>query len=213
MADFRADIHCHSVCSDGSDEPLELLKKAKEASLKGLSITDHDNFDAYTPELFARAENLKLRILPGVEISSELEGIPIHILAYGYRLASPSFSGFLQEIRKRRAERNEEILKKLAAKKMLLHEEDFSALKTKVLGRPHFAALLVKKGYAGSIQDAFDRYLKDGASCYAPGFKFTPWEVIEEIRQGGGKAVLAHPHFYKKKACLKKIHNPEEEVM
>jgi predicted metal-dependent phosphoesterase TrpH len=205
MHDFRADIHCHSTCSDGSDEPLALLRKAKEASLQGLSITDHDSAAAYTSELFDLAEELNLRILTGVEISSELEGIPVHILAYGFDLASLSFAEFLREIRERRTERNSAILKRLAENKMPLSEEDFSGLKTKTVGRPHIAALMVKKGYVGSIQDAFERYLKDGAPCYAPGFKYTPEEVIRRIRLGGGKAVLAHPHFYKKKAYLKKI--------
>ncbi len=203
--DFRADLHCHSICSDGSDDPFELLKKAKNASLQGISITDHDTTAAYTPELFAFAEEIGLRILPGVEISSELEGIPVHILAYGYDMNSVSFATFLREIQRRRTERNQTILKKLADRKMVLEEEDFSVFKTNVIGRPHIAALMVKKGYVSSIQDAFERYLKDQAPCYSPGFKFTPQEVIEEIHLGQGKAVLAHPHFYKKQSYLNKI--------
>ena len=205
MVDFRADLHCHTTCSDGSDEPFELLRKAKGSSLQGLSITDHDTADAYTPELFALAEELNLRLLPGVEISSELEGVPVHILAYGYDLDSVLFAAFLKEIRKRRMERNREILKKLAEKKMPLEEEELAKLKTKTLGRPHIAAMMMKKGYVSSMQNAFEYYLKDGASCYAPGFKYTPQEVIDQIHLGGGKAILAHPHFYKKKAYLKKI--------
>jgi 3',5'-nucleoside bisphosphate phosphatase len=207
MTHFRADIHCHSTCSDGSDEPMDLLKIAKKASLQGLSITDHDTAAAYSPEFFSMAKDLNLRILTGAEISSELEGIPVHILAYGFDLSSPIFIEFLQEIHKRRIERNREILKKLKNKNMPLQEEELSAIKTKTLGRPHIAALLVKKGYARSIADAFERYLKEGAPCYAPGFKYTPQEVIDQIRLGKGKAVLAHPHLYKKKAYLKKILN------
>lgn len=205
MVDFRADLHCHTNRSDGSDEPVELLKKAKEASLQGLSITDHDTVDAYTPELFALAEELSLRLLPGVEISSELEGVPVHILAYGYDLHSVSFAAFLTEIRKRRSERNRAILKKLKEKKMPLDEEELAKFPTKTLGRPHIAAMMMKKGYVSSMQNAFEYYLKDGAPCYAPGFKYTPQEVIDQIHLGGGKAILAHPHFYKKKGYLKKI--------
>lgn len=205
MDDFRADLHCHSTCSDGSDDPLTLVRKAKEISLKGLSITDHDTSAAYTPELFALAKELEIRILTGVEISSELEGIPVHILGYGYDLKSAPFADFLQEIQKRRTERNRAILKKLADKRMPIEEEEIAALKTNTVGRPHFAAIMVKKGYVATFKDAFEKYLKDGAPCYAPGFKFTSNEAIEQIHIGGGKAVLAHPHFYKKGSYLKKI--------
>ena len=205
MVEFRADLHCHTNCSDGSDEPFELLKKAKQASLPVVSITDHDTVDAYTPELFVLAEELNLRLLPGVELSSELEGIPVHILAYGCDLHSVSFAEFLKEIRKRRMERNREILKKLREKKMPLDEEELARFPTKTLGRPHIAAMMMKKGYVSSIQNAFEYYLKDGAPCYAPGFKYTPQEAIDQIHLGNGKAVLAHPHFYKRKAYLKKI--------
>lgn len=197
MDEFRADLHCHSSCSDGSDDPLELLRKTKKVSLQGLSITDHDTISAYTPELFALAEDLGLRILPGVEISSELEEIPVHILAYGYDLNSVSFANFLKEVQRRRTERNRMILKNLRRRNMPLEEEEFSIFKTNVIGRPHIAALMVKKGYVLSIRDAFELYLKDKAPCYSPGFKFTPQEAIEEIHLGKGKAILAHPHLYK----------------
>lgn len=205
MADFRADIHCHSTCSDGSDDPLTLVRKAKSISLQGLSITDHDTSAAYTPELFALAKELQLCILTGVEISSELEGIPVHILGYGYDLKSTSFADFLQEIQRRRIERNRTILKKLADQKMPIPEEELATLKSHTVGRPHIAALMVKKGYVATFREAFERFLKDGAPCYAPGFKYTPLEAIQHIREGGGKAILAHPHFYKKGSYLRKI--------
>ena len=74
MADFRADLHCHSTCSDGSDAPSALLQKAKDIGLSGLSITDHDTLSAYTPALFQAAQKLGLRLLPGGELSSEWRG-------------------------------------------------------------------------------------------------------------------------------------------
>jgi hypothetical protein len=200
MGDFRADLHCHTTCSDGSDSPLEILHKAKRASLQGLSITDHDTIDAYTPEFFALAETLSLRILPGVEISAEHEGISVHVLGYGFDLKSPSFLTFLSEMRSQRAKRNQEILKKLAAKKMRLDEAEFSH--RAMYGRPHIAAKLVEKGYVGSFQEAFELYLKEGASCYVPGFHASVVDAVKQIRLGGGKAVLSHPHFYKSRSLL-----------
>src|SRR3990167_9824919 len=168
---FRADIHCHSTCSDGSDAPLALLKKAKESGLQGLSITDHDTIAAYTSEFFAAGEREGVRILTGVELSSECERSPVHVLGYGYDLTIPSLSTFLEDVQKRRRERNRSILRKLREKKMPIEEEEFSGIQT--VGRPHIASLMVKKGYVGSIREAFDRYLKDEASCYVAGFKIS----------------------------------------
>ena len=110
MVDFRADLHSHTNCSDGSDSPIEVLQKAHKIGLNGLSITDHDTTAAYTPDLFRLANEISLRLLPGVEVSSELDRLPVHILGYGFDLQSDRFKGFLQEIQTRRIERNREIL-------------------------------------------------------------------------------------------------------
>ena len=204
LHNFRADLHCHSTCSDGSDAPEELLHKAKQAGLQGLSITDHDTLAAYTPELFALSQSLSIQLLVGTEISTEWEGVPVHILGYAVELGTPRLTAFLTEIQTRRNERNRIILKKLSDRKMHIEE---SELMTHIytIGRPHIAALLVKKGYVSSIQEAFERYLKDGASCWSPGSRFSPKEAIDQIRAAKGKAILAHPHFYKQGFALRKI--------
>ncbi len=204
--EFRADIHCHSNCSDGSDPPLKLLHLAKEVGLQGLSITDHDTMDAYTPELFAEAKKLGILILPGIEISSELDDISVHILGYGYRLDDVEFKDFLVLMQKRREERNRAILKKLAENQMPISEEELNRFAEKrTIGRPHIAQIMVNKKYVSTIRDAFYFYLKEGALCYASGIKFTPQEVIDQIHKAKGKAVLAHPHFIKKGSFLRKL--------
>lgn len=204
--EFRADIHCHSNCSDGTDPPLKLIELAKMAGLQGLSVTDHDTIDAYTPEFFAEAARLEIQILTGVEISSELEGIPVHILGYGYDHTSQSLQTFLVEMQNRRTLRNRAILKNLAQKNMPIEEKELEVFGLhRTIGRPHIAQLMVKKGYVTNLREAFEFYLKEGASCYAPGIKFGPREVINEVHQAKGKAVLAHPHFYKKGSFLRKL--------
>lgn len=206
--EFRADIHCHTTCSDGSDTPIELLRLAKAAGLNGLSITDHDTIDAYTPELFEEAKKLEIALLPGVEVSSELDEQSVHILGYGYDLKDPGLSRFLILMQERRTERNQAILKKLAAKGMPITEEELKAFATeRTIGRPHIAQLMVMKKYVQTPRDAFEYYLKEGAACYASGIKYSPKEVIEAIHQAKGKAVLAHPHFIKKGNFLKKLLN------
>lgn len=202
MEPFRADLHCHSLASDGSDDPLDLVRLAKKSNLQGLSITDHDTTAAYTLKLFELAQELSIRILSGIEISTEIEGESVHVLGYGYDLSSPLLAEFLKQMRIRRKERSRLILEKLAERKMPL---DVSDLPQEVIGRPHIAWLLVRKGYVRSLQEAFDLYLKDGACCWVSGFRATPLDAIEQIHLAKGKAILAHPHIYKKKALLKKV--------
>jgi len=202
---FRADLHSHTICSDGTDSPSELVHKAHAAGLQGLSITDHDTIDAYTPEIFSLAQKLGLQLLPGVELSSEQDGISVHVLGYNIDLHSTTLKSFLANLIERRAERNRAILAKLAKKGFVIHEQELTAFGIRTLGRPHIAELMVRKKYVGSREEAFQRYLQDGASCYAPGIKYTPEEVIEQIHLAKGKAVLAHPHFLRTGAFLRRL--------
>ncbi|HEV7737172.1 MAG TPA: PHP domain-containing protein [Chlamydiales bacterium] len=205
MVDFRADLHCHTICSDGTDTPEEVLRKAASLGLQGLSITDHDTIDAYTPEIMALAVELNIRLLPGVELSSEWEKSSVHILGYGIDLQSSSLREFLVQMIQRRRERNADILQKLRGKGFVIELEELENLAFKTVGRPHIAHLMVQKGFVNSWKEAFDRYLKDGAPCYAPGIKFTPTQVIEQIHLAQGKAILAHPHFLPKGSFVRTL--------
>ena len=105
---YRADLHCHSTCSDGMLSPVELLKIAKKKGLSGISITDHDTVNAYADEVYEKAKELKIDLLPGVEISSRYKNYPIHILGYAYK-KSQYFLNFCAQYQKKRLERNSEI--------------------------------------------------------------------------------------------------------
>lgn len=202
MTDFRADLHCHTTCSDGSDTPLEILQKAKESGLQGLSITDHDTIAAYTPELFLKAAELEIQLLTGIELSSEWKEATVHVLGYNIDIHSQAFIQFLAELIKRRDARNAAMIEKLKKKGFALEVEELSVFGNCTIGRPHIAQLLVQKGYVSSIQEAFYRYIGEGCSCFSIGIKYTPNEVVQEIHKAGGMAVLAHPHFIKKVKIL-----------
>ncbi len=207
---FRADLHCHSYCSDGSDSPELLVKKAHEIGLQGLSITDHDTIEAYTPKLFALADELKIRLLPGIELSSELEKTSIHVLGYNIDIHSESLKTFLAEMIRRRNARNKAMIDKLKARKIAIEMDEVETLSQELfshrtIGRPQIAELLVRKGVVASIQDAFEKYLKEGGSCYVSGIKYTPSDVIGAIHAAQGKAVLAHPHFIKNGSHLRHL--------
>lgn len=209
--DFKADLHIHSYFSDGKMSPEEILYLAKSKNLSGLSITDHDSIEAYSAKLFDLAKSLKLKLVPGVEISSELSGETVHILGYNFDVNSFEFKNFLNEIQIKRKLRNTEIIKKLNENGIKITEEELDQLaharniaKTTV-GRLHIAQLLFEKGYAASIQKAFDDYIEDDGPCYVRGFKFLPDRVIDEIHKAKGKAVLAHPNLVKSRPVIEKL--------
>lgn len=207
---FRVDLHTHTNCSDGSLTPEQLLHEAKKVGLSGLSITDHDCIDAYTEKTIALSKELGLLLLPGMEISSRHRQHDVHILGYGFDLHSKSLSSFLEVIQKRREERNAQILQKLCSRKMPISIEELDrfakqGMSKKVIGRPHIAYLMIEKGYVGSMQEAFNFYLKDNGLCYVPGVKFNPIEIIGAIHLAGGKAILAHPHFINSQRTVREL--------
>ncbi|MDE3055507.1 MAG: PHP domain-containing protein [Verrucomicrobiota bacterium] len=194
---FRADLHCHSTCSDGSDSPDELLCHAKKIGLAALSITDHDTVAAYTPELFALSREIGVALLPGIELSSEFLGASVHLLGYGINPEDSAFCSFLREAQKRRRERNEAILELLRTRGISL---DPALFRGDAVGRPHIAKALVERGYVATIQEAFRAYLRD-----LPGFHLSTEEGIKALHAAGGKAILAHPHFYQQGKWLKDL--------
>lgn len=176
---------------------------AKNAKLSGLSITDHDTLQAYTDEVMSYAKQLNLKLLHGVEVSSELDGLTVHILAYSIR---NTFQLFLNQVVEKRNDRNRRILEKLKKRGISISEEDLHSTDSKqIIGRLHIAKVLIRKKAVATLQEAFERYLSDTASCFAPGEKFSPSAVIDAIHREGGLAVLAHPHFLKRGRFLEKI--------
>jgi len=204
--DFRADLHCHSLYSDGTDSPEKILLIAKDLKLSGISITDHDTLNAYTKDLQKLAEELEIYLLPGVEISSTFVGKTVHILAYGKKLLCDSFRYFLKDVQAAREDRNKEILKKLNQIGLEICENDlleisqkYADYKGKTIGRPHIAQTMVEKGYVRNLQEAFDKYLGDDGKCFAGGVKYHPKDIIDKVHEASSYAILAHPHFYKRK--------------
>ena len=202
----RYDLHIHSHYSDGDLSPIQLLQLAKEKQLKGISITDHDTVGAYSEKVFEEARKLEIELVLGVEISSFHKDENVHVLGYNFDLADSSFHEFLQEVRKRRRERNEMILEKLQEKGFDITKQELkSTFSIQSLGRMHIAKVMQQKGYVSSIQEAFRKYLKDNGPCYVKGEKFSTSEVIEMIQKAKGKAILAHPHLLHSSNILKSL--------
>ena len=211
MNEFRADLHCHTTCSDGSLTPAQIVQLAKEKGLTGLSITDHDTIAAYqtAPKLCAQAG---LQLLTGVEFSAAMNGVSIHILGYGFDVEAKSVADLCAWHTNRRQDRNEAMLKLLAKQGKVIQYEELAAsipaesseLK-RTIGRPHIALAMVGKGYAATPQEAFSKYIGEGRPCYVEGANFGVEETINAIHAAKGIAVIAHPHLIKNSEILQKL--------
>lgn len=188
------DFHTHTTCSDGTLEPDELVKKAKLIGIEVLAITDHDTICAFREIDDMYEDDLDITVIRGVEISVEYPTDSLHILGYNIK-DTESMGKVLDELIDYRNKRNELILEKM--NKLGFHatmKELRQIAKGDAVGRPHFARLMVEKGYVGSMDEAFDKYLKDGGILFVEKKRLKPQEAIELIKKTGGIAVLAHPY-------------------
>jgi 3',5'-nucleoside bisphosphate phosphatase len=192
------DLHSHTNESDGTLTPAELVSLAKRAGLEALAITDHDTFSGYEKaRVFAGEKGLDL--VRGIELNSRLNltksrHISVHMLGYfpgGEPL--PSFTEWLLTQRQDRRDRNRRLAESLQRKGVAVTLEEVEVLGKSLAGRPHFARVLVEKGYAKDFDDAFRKYIGEEAPTYVERQSLTTEEVIELMRAGGGIPVIAHP--------------------
>lgn len=208
---FRADLHCHTTCSDGSLSPVEVVRLAYEKGLSGLSITDHDSIEAYQTAV-PFAQELGITLLSGTELSTIHRNCSVHILAYGFALDSPIIQGFCADYNQRRLDRNRAILDLLTKHKMPLTEDEAYSMTTsgltrqrQTLGRPHIALAMVKKGYVKTIKEAFERFIGEGRPCYVRGNYLCAEEALNLIHQANAYAIIAHPQLISKGAIARDL--------
>ena len=194
------DLHTHTDRSDGSVSPGQLVLDAKAMGLEALGITDHDTLDGYD---FAAPLALEagLELVCGIELSTRPDPPPdgsrapsVHLL--GYFLQEPASAGFRQWIKGHqdsRRERNRKLIAKLNSLGVDITLEEVQVLGKHLTGRPHFAKILLKKGYVKTNQEAFDKYLADNASASVEREEPELVEGVRKIREGGGMPSLAHP--------------------
>lgn len=199
----RVDLHVHTTASDGRHRPAEVVRMAHGAGLAGIAVTDHDTVAGLEEALRAGAE-LGILVVPGVEISTESEGRDIHILGYGFRRDDSRLLERLVKQRRVRETRNEAIIAKLQELGLLVdYEEVLQAASASPrgdgsVGRPHIAEVLIGKGYAQNMRDAFSRYLAEGAAAYVSPPRIEPLEAVRWIHEAGGTAIVAHPGIYRR---------------
>jgi hypothetical protein len=187
------DLHCHSVFSDGSDTPEEICELAAAAGLTAIALTDHDGLDGIE-RARARAGALGIRLVSGCEVSCTWSPGSLHMLCYFVEPGDGPLPQELARLAEDRATRNERMAAKLAELGLpISYEEVAEEAGGKGVGRPHFAAVLVRHGVVGSIQEAFDTYLAKGGAGYVDKARVSPEEIILTARASGALAVVAHP--------------------
>jgi predicted metal-dependent phosphoesterase TrpH len=187
------DLHLHTTASDGTLSPTEIVRYAKQKRLEAIAITDHDTVEGVEEALLASKEN-GIEVVPGIEISAEYPNGTLHILGYYIDCKDKTFLEKLAVLQKARSERNPRIARKLQELGLDIgYEEVQQEAGTGQVGRPHFAQVLVKKGFVHNIQEAFEKYLKKGASAYTDKFRFQVQDAITNILDSGGIPVLSHP--------------------
>ncbi len=187
------DLHMHSIFSDGTFTPEDLIKEALRQKLTAVALTDHDTVNGIQRFLKA-GKAAGIRALAGVEVSTSYSPGEMHILGYCINCHDAFFASQLRWIRTARQTRNEEILHKLHKLGMHLSwDEVRSFAGDQVIGRPHFAQAMVARGYARNSKEAFSRWLSRGRPAYARRRTVSPEEALEIIVEAGGVPVLAHP--------------------
>jgi predicted metal-dependent phosphoesterase TrpH len=194
----RIDLHTHTIYSDGTFTPRELVRAALGRGVTALGVTDHDSTEGL-PEAFAAAEGTGMEIVPGVEFSTVRDGQGVHVLAYWMDLEHRGFQAELRRLREDRFTRGERMVARLQE---LGYPVTFDQVRDIAKGgnivRPHLAAALVEAGVVPTIEDAFTpELIADGGRAYVEKHALDPAEALGLIKEAGGLVVIAHPGLHR----------------
>lgn len=198
-ADYKMgqiDLHVHSIRSDGTMTPKELVDYAVQKGLAAMALTDHDTVDGID-EIMEYAKDKPVEIIPGIEYSTEYNGRDVHIVGLFIDHKAHVFSEYLARFQQSRVDRNHKLCANLRSAGIdITYEALLAAFPDAVITRAHYAKFLLDKGYVKSRNEAFERYLGDHTPYFVHREKITPEEVIDVTRRAGGIPVLAHPTLY-----------------
>jgi hypothetical protein len=194
LPQMKVDLHLHSTASDGSLSPSAVVWAARAGGLDVIAITDHDTCAGVAEALSALPQ--ALHVIPAIELSTTLEGSELHILGYFIDPANEKLQAHATHAVAARRTRVQRILELLRRYNINLTVEDVVAAadgNPRVLGRPHIARALQKKGHVQTPGEAFDRFIGDTGPCFLPTELLHPRDAITMIRDAGGVALWAHP--------------------
>ena len=193
MSDGSVDLHCHTTASDGTFTPGELVEEARRRGLAAIAVTDHDSV-AGIDEATARGAQIDVEVVPGLELSTDVDNGEVHILGYFINPKDRELLALLESQRESREERVRKMLDRLSDLGVQLSMDEVRrASDGGALGRPHVAQALIRAGQVGSWDEAFSRYIGRHAPAYVRRSKLSPHDAVRAILAAGGVPVLAHP--------------------
>ncbi|HXA96488.1 MAG TPA: PHP domain-containing protein, partial [Candidatus Dormibacteraeota bacterium] len=188
------DLHTHTIASDGTLRPRELVAEAAKRGVRVLAVTDHDSTEGLAEAIEEARRHPPLTIVPGIEINCDVEGAEIHILGYCMDYEAPWFQEFCRAQREERRARVYRMAERLAALGMPIDvERVFALVQEGSAGRPHVARVMVERGYVKTVREAFDKYLAADKPAHVRRKKLTPEDAVRLLRRAGGVPVFAHP--------------------
>jgi 3',5'-nucleoside bisphosphate phosphatase len=196
----HADFHNHSTASDGKLTPTQLVDLAAANGVRIFALTDHDSTEGIAEARRAAEKHPGFVLVPGVELSTDIEGDEVHVLGYFTfeQLENQELQAALAKFRAGRFERGKAMVDKLIAiGKPISWERVLEIAGEASVGRPHVAQALVEAGHVATIPEAFDLYIGRNGPAYAEREKMTPLEAVQTLRRYGAPAVMAHPSFTK----------------
>ncbi|MBU2221645.1 MAG: PHP domain-containing protein, partial [Candidatus Omnitrophica bacterium] len=189
-----ADLHLHTIYSDGTFTPEEVIQEAVKSGISAISVVDHDTVEGIKPVILA-AEGKDIEVIPGIELTAQYGRLEVHILGYLIDYQDESFKKKMDLLKESRVERIYKILDKLNNLGLDLSPQAvFDMSEGGTVGRLHIARAMVKEGLVGSTAEAFNRFIGDRCSAYVLGFKYSPEDAIKLIKKVGGVPILAHPY-------------------
>ncbi|HOW42523.1 MAG TPA: PHP domain-containing protein [Candidatus Omnitrophota bacterium] len=205
MSERLADLHVHTVFSDGTLTPQELIDRAGGIGLAALSVVDHDTVEGVRPSIDA-GRRAGIEVLPGIELTAEYGDLEVHILGYLFDDRHPPLLKQLEQLKQNRIQRVHAMLAKLEAMDIHLAAGQVFALSSSgTVSRLHLARAMVQAGITASLWEAFDKYIGDRGPAYVMGFKLTAQEAIALILEAGGVPVLAHPYALRRNALIPEL--------
>ena len=189
----RVDLHLHTTVSDGALRPEELVRAASIAGIQVMAVTDHDSVDGIRDAERA-ASDLSIQVIPGIEVSAGLDGDDVHVLGYFLDPDDRVLREALSRLQEDRVAQARSMVERLAELGWPLDWDRVMAIaQGGSIGRPHIARALIERGYVGSVDEAFSRFLRRGGPGYVEGQKLLPQEAVSLIKEAGGVPSLAHP--------------------
>lgn len=194
---MKIDLHMHTTYSDGAFSPTELVQKAKEVGLDVISITDHDSVNGLK-EAIAVGKEIGIEVIPGLEISTDLDEKEIHLLAYFIDIDNDELQKYLSFFRDERLHRAKRIVQKLRNLGLSITIDDvIDHAQNSAIGRPHIAYAMVNLGLISNYYEAFEKYIGDYGPAFERKIHVSPQSATKLISDAGGLSFIAHPGYMK----------------